>query len=81
MANEIPPPDLALSALRSYDALIPHAAVITEGGWLAMAETLDNAADALAGDVCPFSQPVTKLRDRADDCRARAKRAASRRAA
>lgn len=76
MANE------PTSVLTAYESLLAASRIagITEGGWLVMARALDDAAADVAYDPSPiagpFSDTFRKLTDRADDCRARAVRAA-----
>lgn len=69
----------AATALRRYETACANAETIGADGWRTMARDLCDAADALESRATGIEQQ-RKLRDRAQDCADRAKRAESRRA-
>ncbi len=69
--------ELARSALAAWETGAAYTSITTTP-WATIAADLDAAADALTGQV--VAGVVARLRDRAEDARARAQRQVSRRA-
>lgn len=67
-------------ALYRYETACANAELISPDGWRTLARDLCDAADALEGRGTGVEQQ-RKLRDRAQDCAVRARRAESRQAA